>query len=285
MTQQEKYPVRVEVCAITPANAAALLNKNTHNRPLDMKRAERLSQAIQRGEWVLNGDAIRVSASGVLLDGQHRLTAILMSGKTCQSLFVTGLDDGVMHAIDTNRKARGAPDVLALLGKKNCNVLASAARQLVAYEKFGNPTLVDGAAVLSVEQIVSVVEQHPGLEDAVARSCSVRPWCKKFLTSSLTGFADYLFTKDDYEASLSFWAGVEKGVSLEEGSPILQLRERLHKSFNDKSNIKPIYRAALLFKSYRLHKAGEPGRGLLVKIEKRNGRELFRLTEQKTLPL
>jgi len=64
--------MKINQVIITPEIAAAMLETNTMNRPLSMPHVRKLSDALLRGEWVVNGDAIRISSNGFLIDGQHR---------------------------------------------------------------------------------------------------------------------------------------------------------------------------------------------------------------------
>ena len=64
---------------ITPELAAEFLKKNKSNRPLSSKHVIALAGSIERGEWMFTGESIKFSESDTLLDGQHRLSAIVMA--------------------------------------------------------------------------------------------------------------------------------------------------------------------------------------------------------------
>ena len=65
---------------IDAAKAQEPLTKNDHNRRLSPVRIRKFADEMQNGMWVYNGESIIVSESGRLLDGQHRLHAIVDSG-------------------------------------------------------------------------------------------------------------------------------------------------------------------------------------------------------------
>ena len=70
---------------ITPAIAKSMLTKNTCNfRRPDQARVTRYSDEQSRGKWKLTGDAIVFANTGELLNGQHRLLAVIKSGVTCE---------------------------------------------------------------------------------------------------------------------------------------------------------------------------------------------------------
>lgn len=114
--------VETEISEISPDLARDLLAKNPHNRNLRVRRVEQLAGAMTRGEWVFNGDAIRIADSGMLLDGQHRLAAIVRSAAyyffslvdpTDAELFITrlamGTDLGELSPIHALRRQLTMP--------------------------------------------------------------------------------------------------------------------------------------------------------------------------------
>ncbi len=72
---------RTEKVMITPAFAAELLNKNTENRPMSRHKVAKWVDQMETGKWKLTHQGVAISDAGVLLDGQHRLQAIVEYGK------------------------------------------------------------------------------------------------------------------------------------------------------------------------------------------------------------
>lgn len=68
--------MKAEIVNVTPQMAADWLKFNTANRPLRRTVVNGLKGALQRGEYIPSHQGIAFSEEGVLLDGQHRLTAI-----------------------------------------------------------------------------------------------------------------------------------------------------------------------------------------------------------------
>lgn len=68
------------VVMVTPKMAKEWLNNNTENRPIRKTHVRMLSEAIQRGEWVLTPDGVAFDTAGRLVNAQHRLHAIIASG-------------------------------------------------------------------------------------------------------------------------------------------------------------------------------------------------------------
>jgi hypothetical protein len=109
-----------EAVTITPELAGQLLAMNTENRRLRPSHVAYLARAIERGEWQMPPDAIMVSDSGRLLNGQHRLTAVVRSGKPIQSYLVAPFN--VMRLFD--KCEASAPDSLFMV--MDCGVTRGA---------------------------------------------------------------------------------------------------------------------------------------------------------------
>ncbi|HEY5050458.1 MAG TPA: hypothetical protein VII50_06125, partial [Acidothermaceae bacterium] len=69
--------MRSKVQTITPAKAAEWLEANTTNRPVSRTVVRSFAEAMKRGEWIVTHQGIAFDVSGVLIDGQHRLAAVV----------------------------------------------------------------------------------------------------------------------------------------------------------------------------------------------------------------
>ena len=76
------FGLNVEVEIITPANAEAYLKNNAHHRKVKQKKIDAYVKDLTEGVWRLNGKTITFDSNGRLLGGQHRLHAIVQSGKS-----------------------------------------------------------------------------------------------------------------------------------------------------------------------------------------------------------
>src|SRR5581483_4804534 len=99
-----------------------------YQRRMDERQVVKLTTAIQNGEWQENGATIVFNEDGELIDGQHRLAAVIRSGKTIWSLVVRGVSskESVFHTIGDEKPRR----VTDLLRTANVNNVAAVARYL-----------------------------------------------------------------------------------------------------------------------------------------------------------
>lgn len=123
---------KVEIKVITPEYADRLLEKNTSNRNLRRDHVTNLARDMAEGAWRLNNDAICIANDGTLLNGQHRLNAIIKSGKPIKMLVAEGFSPDTYKVLDGGAK-RSVADQLNIT-----NELAATIR-LVFNFSLGSP--------------------------------------------------------------------------------------------------------------------------------------------------
>ena len=111
---------------VTPDVAQKYLSKDyEHNRHISNKIVEDYARMMRIGKW--NEEApntIVITNDGVLLDGQHRLMAVVKSGVPIKMTFTVCDSESAFEYIDIG-KTRSASDFLDV---KNRNETASVAR-------------------------------------------------------------------------------------------------------------------------------------------------------------
>lgn len=149
----------VELILITPDQAMEWLEQtNTNNRKLSQKHVDRLARDMTDGKWVLTHSGIAFGPDGTLLDGQHRLWAICISGISVEMFVWRGVEPQSMMAIDAG-KSRSLADILNIAGENgdvSKNDLATLRAMLGG---FGNPP------ILSPSEASEAMRRH---HDAIA---------------------------------------------------------------------------------------------------------------------
>lgn len=87
--------------SITPELATQWLENNPLNRDIRDEHVQRLAHDIVVGQWVVNGDTVKRTSTGMLLDGQHRLWAVIEAGKAADMFVIDGIPEDAFHTIDT----------------------------------------------------------------------------------------------------------------------------------------------------------------------------------------
>lgn len=124
---------------ITPEVAAYYLSMNIGNRSIKTDRVSQYARLMTEGKWKEdNGDPLRFSKKGILLSGQHRLLAVIESGKSIWTDVARGFDDDITGVIDAGA-ARTVGDNLHQMGIKYSALKGSIiqVRNMILKEKLG----------------------------------------------------------------------------------------------------------------------------------------------------
>lgn len=211
---------------ITPEFAERVLRENNPtNRRLDRIHTAFLAQEMASGTFAAhNGDAIRFDESGNLLDGQHRLAAIVKCGLSLMMTVARGISRDTFATIDIGKR-RNISDVvgidLAANGMSAPRGAVSAASLLHNYEcRFERSTTsaVNGnrrtAPPMSVIRDICV---RPGFAEVTVRASSM---ARRLNTTTIAPVTVALIAcgmdnkeaADDYFHRLLSTAGEARGI-------------------------------------------------------------------------
>jgi hypothetical protein len=205
---------RVET--ITPEIASDLLTRNSRNRNLMVSYVDALAAMITAGEWLHTHQGIAIAMDGTLLDGQHRLAAIVKANCAVSVLVTRGLPMSTIDAIDTGR-ARRAWDVIAIAdqvamtGRERSAVIACATLAQHGTLAVAHPRI--SAQWLRAARNEHLSDVQPIVYGAIT----------KFVPASLIGSMAMIHRTMPAEVQ-RFMEEYRSGANLSEGSPILALR-------------------------------------------------------------
>lgn len=222
--------VRNPIVEITPALAHEWLQNNPKNRSLRRHKVEHYARAMTRGEWRESREPIEFDTNGNLVNGQHRLEAVVKSGITIRNPIRNNVPSEEVIVMDSGMP-RTASDVLAMSGDHTYTaVLAAAAKAIYAWENYPSLTMLRRgmSAGITNELIAQIVKDNPGLQDSVIFS-NVNVYSKSSLISpSATAAIHYRIAKEwGSEIANRFFEQFAEGYDLERGSPLLALRNIL----------------------------------------------------------
>lgn len=242
---------------ITPEMAKEMLERNTKNRPIQSRRVTLYARDMSAGKWLQSGETIKFSVGGKLLDGQHRLHAIVKSNKPISTICVYDLEDEVFEVVDTG-KNRGAWDMLAIMGYKNLHSLAATANLQITYDRDTFNGVSGGGASLKITnmEIHESILAHPYLPDAVNKAANFMS--RRFGYGSLQAFFYYNFGRINKDGAEDFFMILSGKLQESADYPVVMLRERLLS--NSLSTIaklsKPVV-AGMFIKAWNAHITGK----------------------------
>lgn len=261
--------MKTEIVLVTPAVAAEMLKFNTKNRKVRTDHVRRIAEDMKKGRWIDNGDTIAFDENGNLIDGQHRLNAVIMSGITVRMIVVRDLKEQAFAFKDTNCIVRRPADVLDLIGETNTRGLAAAL--IVIYQYTSGSLVRDIKKPVSNDKILDLLVEYPEARESVARIKALHKHAG-IIAPGLAAGLHYLFGRVNKEDADKFFDDLFLGANLEPGDPVFALRQRLveNRLSLRKAKLSRGYTAGICIKAWNHRRTGRSIRFLRVLDGERN---------------
>jgi len=231
----EGMALESRMVVMTPALAATILDsRNTSNRKISKAHVNLLAKFMENGDWDFNGDSIRFDENGVLIDGQHRLLAIIKSKTSQIVLILTGVEHKAFDTIDIGSKRSGS-DIFSINNIKNETLTASVVKFIYAFKNGKFSANRNTIRNLSTHEIMDYYESLDNVQESIDFASKLKTKGQRLFTPSLLGGLHYLFSEVDADMADDFMTKLYVGVNLDENSPITPLRNKLFKAKIDKN--------------------------------------------------
>lgn len=235
------------------------LASNVRNRPVDRSRVDEYRRAMATGKWKLSNDMLSFDRDGVLINGQHRLQAVIESNTSQTFAVLEGADRHDQDVMDVG-KARKAGQQLSIRGWRNASAAAATVRALLRWQvaDFGpkfRPTIAE---------ISEFADRHSArLEvatDHAMRVCRAVP-LGRGLVGALAFAAYDLATErpNDLPASdvQGFFLALETGANMPANHPIMVLRQRANRVKIDRLRWTELEQLYALVRTWNADRKGE----------------------------
>lgn len=170
--------IRTQVKTIGPKEAKHLLSLNAENqRPVSQQALSDCIYQIKNDKWCLNGEAIKIGKSGKVIDGQHRLMAVIECDKPIKTLVVDNIEDEHYITLDSG-KSRSNADIFAIEQIPNYKNVSSVSLRLSKVLSFAPHRLGDiiknrrQARIYDKQAILDTYKANSELIDGAILTCS-----------------------------------------------------------------------------------------------------------------
>lgn len=244
---------------ITPEYASELLKGNTHNRKSNEKQIKKLAELHATEHWVQTGDPIRLTHDGIVVDGQHRLLAIVKSGIPQFYFIMRGVELTAQEVIDTGSR-RTLFAMLNTRKEKNSAELGSVIKNIYAWEVLGYRS-AEGQEAISIPILLKYFDENAEHIRKVT-SQSKRVTGKISGGIAGTALAVHLLSGIDTEDADHFWDRLISDLGHSEGDPITTLRQSLLRDRElavrtRASHRGQTWRLAVIIKAWNAYRRGE----------------------------
>ena len=238
---------------VTPDMAARWLERNTSNRSVSMVTVRRYARDMDAGHWMLTGEGIKFASDGTLLDGQHRLMAIIIHGKPVMMDVHRGIPKEAQRVMDTGR-ARSAADSLHLTGEKHSTIIAAAARLAITAEAGVKHSR---NRAVSNSEIAEFLDANPDLREAAsaasafARKCDLEP-------SILAYCFLHMARVSSPEAARAFWDSAANKVHLYQGGgdPVVAMTDLFAEYRRRRQSLAIEAKVSLIYRTWNARRQG-----------------------------
>jgi len=246
--------MKIEMELITPSNAAAILTANKSNRRIKERHVSFLVSEILEGRWHSNtGESIKIATDGTLIDGQHRLSAIVKSNKALNILVCRDMDKEVFSVIDTGI-SRDAKDVFKMSNVKNEIGVTASLKKYIDF-KNGHSTS-KGSAKISNQNLLDFYNKNEKYYQSVWNESqkNYNAFAKIISTSTICAFS-LLFNDISKKDSEDFFNQLCSGINITNPT-IFVLRTRLMKNKMSASKLRDSVVNAYIIKSWNAFRKG-----------------------------
>jgi hypothetical protein len=210
----------IDVEVVTPDKAHEWLGQNQGNRHLSPSVVQRYATDMRNGDWRVTGDPLRFTRDGRLLDGQHRLAAVIAAQVTVPMVVIRNVPDNAQEVIDSGLRRR-LSDSLAMRGASDVLQLAATVR----FSWWWDQGFGDARRTYTNAQGLAYYERHAVhlvMGNRLASQVSTRPLL--FRRSAMAAVMARI-TASGYGADADdFISKLRSGADLGEGEAILTLR-------------------------------------------------------------
>jgi hypothetical protein len=231
--EEDSALLKISHVDVDPELATKWLGYNTHNRNPRPMVVTGYTDAMKNGMWLNDIDPIafagmltgRGKSSPVLLNGQHRLLALVNADVTLPFIVIEGLQLVDQVEMDAGVKRQLADQIRLYKDIAYPVEVAAVLRLTYAYEY----DLMRSRSVIGYGTLLQYLDKHPDLPYSIKPAKKL--WQAIGGRVSVWGACHYILNQID-EAQIAeeveeFFNQLETGENLTAGSPVLALRSQM----------------------------------------------------------
>ena len=245
--------VRYSIELVTPDLAESWMAYNTANRRIRRAVSERFARDMVNGDWREDGNGICFAEDGTLINGQHRLSAVTISGVAAWMLIVRGLPMEAQDAMDDGAK-RTAGDTFGFHNIMSANTAAAITRRVLMWQSGVRANV--GKVQPTKAEMLSAWREDPTL--ALAAEVAGNMAKRKSVPASIIGLTWWLFYGIEPEDCIEFWNQLHTGIGFDsDSSPTYLLREQIDRQSSREGRVSETEVLAWVIKAWNHYRAGK----------------------------
>lgn len=234
---------------VTPEMAFTWLERNTRNRTLRQSVVNRYASDMKAGRWMVTGDAIGFDTNGSIVNGQHRLWAVIEADITVRMLVAFNLAPEVVAVLDDHLK-RNLGDVAKIRRPgSQVGTVHTAVAKMLLHTTIMSTAIERRAALerLTRQDELESLDRHFQAIEFAFRECFRSRKVRSVVVAPVVTAVTRAYYTQDRERLRQFGSVMLSGVmETNEDKPAILLRNYLIRMGNEKMKATPeiIYRKA-----------------------------------------
>lgn len=226
MTDLHPLPITNGIITVTPGMAKCWLEHRNleRNRNYSHNIASRYAADMRAGRWKTTHQGPAFDWDEFLLDGQHRLGAVVLNGTAIDMYVTVGWDPAVFDVLDSGQRRTAHQ----MINHPHSRVMTSAARFLGAIDGTLRDSILSGgvyAKSTGTAEVLKVVQAWPELGTFAASAQHVRTRAQVLASPHLAVLAQA--SRTQYADRIPVWLdGLAYGENLTGLDSRLHLRNR-----------------------------------------------------------
>ncbi len=249
MSTAELTRTAATVAYVNPDTAARWLGANGRNRNMRNATVAKYARDMTAGNWQFTGEAIKFDINGNLLDGQHRLMAIMQSGTTLPMLIVNGLPPESQDVMDSGDK-RTAGDALRLNDVKNYILVAAIARLAIQLE-----TGADVRSGVTHAEIKAWVDDNDDVHNVASAVSSAKAFIP--ISPAPLGYSWLILSRANPQRCGAFFDALANNSTSGKGDPRNTLLRRFASARQNKEHLPRDTQVNFILRAWNAWAAGE----------------------------
>lgn len=246
---------------ITPMKALEYLETNAGNqRNVTASHELHLRQQMKAGQWQMTGEPIIFDSDGRLVDGQHRLRALVSADVTLDFMVVRGVESESFMVMNRG-KTRTAGNIFAIHGVKSANAIAACVSGVLNYRRAMDaaPNKAGGYGSLNSyvrPSTTDMISEYNANEGAYTLAINLAATCRAITSPSVVSVvaAASMIDGNHHHGEVdAFWRRVGDGVGLAVESPALLLRNIFIGDMSAKAKLPKHLLTYMAIKAWNLH--------------------------------
>lgn len=194
--------MKTTIETISPKYAAYLLEQNIGNRQIGQHRVRMYARDMQAGNWQLTHQGILLGKDGIVIDGQHRLHAVLLSG--CSVPMMVCVDENIESARNCMVDLQMPRSAAFIIGKST-NLVGVANLAIELSEGNGKTS---NASIYEKERSINIVDpyfhQLMNGSKSTAKNITVAPVMLGAIINIAKSKSDYAIEQFNYMRTAEF---------------------------------------------------------------------------------